>query len=172
MTITLLVANFTTTLLAGAAPSQADTQPSFPIRAAFYYPWFPDAWKQQSFNPFTNYAPSLGFYDGGSQTVIKQQIAAMQYGGIQAGIASWWGQGSQTDGKIPALLQAAAGSSFRWSVYYENESQGDPSVAQLTRDLTYLRDKYGNDPSFLRINDRFVMFVYADGNDACGMADR
>src|SRR5512133_35377 len=80
MTVTLLVANFTTTMLVGAAPSQADTQPSFPIRAAFYYPWFPEAWKQQSFNPYTNYTPSLGSYDGGSQTVIKQQIAAMQYG--------------------------------------------------------------------------------------------
>ena len=172
MTVILIVANFATVMLADAAPAVADTQPSFPIRAAFYYPWFPEAWNQQGFNPFTNYTPSLGFYDGGSQTVIKQQITAMQYGGIQVGIASWWGQGSKTDGRIPALLQAASGTNFRWSVYYENESQGDPSVAQLTSDLTYLRDKYGSDPSFLRINGRFVVFVYADGADACGMVDR
>jgi len=172
LTVILIVSNFATVMLADAAPAQADTQPSFPIRAAFYYPWFPEAWKQQGFNPFTNYNPSLGFYDGGSQTVIKQQIAAMQYGGIQVGIASWWGQGSQTDGRIPALLQASAGTSFRWSIYHENESQADPSVEQLKSDLTYLRDKYGNDPSFLRINGRFVVFVYAAGNDACGMADR
>ena len=172
MTMILILSNFATTMLADAAPIQADTQPSFPIRAAFYYPWFPEAWNQQGFNPFTNYNPSLGFYDGGSQTVIKQQIAAMQYGGIQSGIASWWGQGSRTDGRISALLQAAAGTNFRWSIYYENESQGDPSVTQLTNDLTYLRDKYGNDPSFLRINGRFVVFVYADGADACGMVDR
>jgi hypothetical protein len=172
LTVILIVSNFATVMLADAAPAQADTQPSFPIRAAFYYPWFPEAWKQQSFNTYTNYTPSLGFYDGGSQTVIKQQIAAMQYGGIQAGIASWWGQGSQTDGKISALLQAAAGTNFRWSVYHENESQADPSVEQLKSDLTYLRDKYGSNPSFLRINGRFVVFVYAAGNDACGMADR
>src|SRR5215208_2560661 len=172
MTMILIVSNFATVTLVDAAPIQTDTQPSFPIRAAFYYPWFPEAWNQQGFNPFTNYSPSLGFYDGGSQTVIKQQIGAMQYGGIQAGIASWWGQGSRTDGRIPGLLQAAVGTNFRWSIYHENESQGDPSVAQLTSDLTYLRDKYGNDPSYLRINGRFVVFVYADGNDACGMADR
>jgi len=170
--ITLIVVNFATVMLAGAAPARADTQPSLPIRAAFYYPWFPEAWKQQSFNPFTNYTPTLGSYDGSSQTVIQQQIAAMQYGGIQAGIASWWGQGSRTDNRIPVLLQAAAGTNFRWSIYHENESEGDPSVEQLTSDLTYLRDKYGNDPSFLRINGRFVVFVYAAGNDACGMADR
>ncbi len=167
----LLLTNLTGFQPASAAPS-ADTQPAFPIRAAFYYPWFPEAWNQQGFNPFTNYSPSLGFYDGGSQTVIKQQITAMQYGGIQAGIASWWGQGSRTDTRISALLQAAGGTSFRWSIYYEPESLGDPSITQLTNDLTYMRDHYGNDPSFLRIGGRFVVFVYADGADACGMADR
>ncbi|HEX6034429.1 MAG TPA: hypothetical protein VFY83_08340, partial [Anaerolineales bacterium] len=171
MVALLIVSNFATVMLADAAPALPDSQPSFPIRAVFYYPWFPEAWNQQGFNPFTNYNPSLGFYDA-SQAVTKQHIAAMQYGGIQAGIASWWGQGSRTDGRIAGLLQAASGTSFRWSIYHENESQGDPSVDQLKSDLTYLRDKYGNDPSFLRVNGRFVVFVYADGNDACGMADR
>jgi hypothetical protein len=171
MVMFLIIANLATVMLAGAAPAQQDTQPSFPIRAAFYYPWFPEAWNQQGFNPFTNYTPSLGFYDA-SQTVTKQHIAAMQYGGIQVGIASWWGQGSRTDGRIAGLLQAASGTNFRWSIYHEPESQGDPSVAQITSDLTHIRDKYGNDPSYLRINGRFVVFVYAAGNDACGMADR
>lgn len=171
MTIVLIVSNLATVMLVDAAPAVPDSQPSFPIRAAFYYPWFPEAWNQQGFNPFTNYNPSLGFYDA-SQAVTRQHIAAMQYGGIQAGIASWWGQGSRTDGRIAGLLQAASGTSFRWSIYHENESQGDPSVAQLTSDLTYIRDHYGNDPSFLRVNGRFVVFVYADGNDACSMADR
>ena len=168
----LIVSNFATIVRVDAAPAIADTQPSFPIRAAFYYPWFPEAWNQQGFNPFTNYTPTSGFYDGGAQLVIKQQITAMQYGGIQAGIASWWGQGSRTDGRISALLQAAAGTNFRWSIYHEPESQGNPSVAQITSDLTYMRDRYGNDPSFLRIGGKFVVFVYADGTDACGMVDR
>ena len=171
MVAILIIANLGTVALAEAAPAAQDSQPSFPIRAAFYYPWFPQAWKQQGFNRFTNYTPSLGFYDA-SLAVTRRHIAAMQYGGIEAGIASWWGQGSRTDNRIARLLQAAAGTSFRWSIYYENESQGDPSVAQLRSDLTYIRDKYGNDPSFLRVNGKFVVFVYADGNDACGMVDR
>ena len=158
MVVILIIVNLAAVTLVGAAPAQQDTQPQFPIRAAFYYPWFPEAWNQQGFNPFTNYTPSSGFYDA-SQTVTQQHIAAMQYGGIQAGIASWWGQGSRTDTHMPGLLQAAAGTNFRWAIYYENESQGDPSVTQLTSDLTYLRDHYGNDPSFLRVNGRFVVFV-------------
>ena len=87
MVVILIIVNLATVMLAGAAPAQQDTQPSFPIRAAFYYPWFPEAWNQQGFNPFTNYTPSSGFYDA-SQTVTKQHIAAMQYGGIQAGIVN------------------------------------------------------------------------------------
>src|SRR5215211_5355448 len=73
MVMVLIIANLATVALAEAASSVQDSQPSFPIRAAFYYPWFPEAWKQQGFDPFTNYNPSPGFYDGGSQSVIKQQ---------------------------------------------------------------------------------------------------
>jgi acid phosphatase type 7 len=155
-----------------ATPAASDIQPALPLRAAFYYPWFPEAWRQQGMYPYTNYHPSNGFYDLSDQAVIRQQIAAMQYGGIQAGIASWWGQATATDSRIPSLLAAASGSPFRWSVYYEQESQGDPSVSVLTADLSYLRDRYGSDPSYLRINGRFVVFVYADGADGCAMADR
>ncbi|RPJ26412.1 MAG: hypothetical protein EHM33_11625, partial [Chloroflexi bacterium] len=63
MTMILIVSNFATVMLVDAAPVVADTQPSFPIRAAFYYPWFPEAWDQRAINPYTNYTPSLGFYD-------------------------------------------------------------------------------------------------------------
>ena len=31
---------------------------------------------------------------------------------------------------------------------------------------------YGNNPSYLRVGGRFVVFVYADATDACGMVDR
>jgi hypothetical protein len=149
-----------------------DIQPSLPIRAAFYYPWYPETWNQSGIYPYTNYHPTLGFYNSSDTNVIKQHIAAMQYGNIQAGIASWWGQITPTDNRINALLAGAAGTSFRWSLYYESEGSGDPTITQITNDLTYIKNKYGNDPSFLRINGRFVVFVYADANDNCGMADR
>ncbi len=153
-------------------PAYADWQPAFPIRAAFYYPWFPEAWNQQGMNPFTHYHPSLGFYDSSSTSVIKQHLAAMRYANIQVGIASWWGQGSRTDQRIPLLLANTAGTTFRWSLYYEPEGQGDPSVAQINADLSYIKSRYGADPSFLRVNGQFVVFVYAQPTDGCGMADR
>jgi hypothetical protein len=147
-------------------------QPSFPIRAAFYYPWYPEAWKQQSYYPYTNYTPSLGLYSSRDVDILKQHIAMMQHAHIDAGIASWWGQGSQTDGKIDGLLSAAAGTNFHWALYYEDEGQENPTVSQIQSDLAYIRDHYGESPNFLRVDGNFVVFVYSDRGDRCGMADR
>lgn len=142
------------------------------VRAAFYYPWFPGGWKQHGIDPYTNFHPSAGYYDGNQVGVVQRQIAAMQYGHISAGIASWWGPGSDTDKHMPTLLQAASGTSFQWTTYYENESRGDPSVSTIRADLTYLRDHYWSSPNWLHLDGKPVVFVYADGNDGCAMAQR
>jgi len=155
-----------------ASSAVEDVQPALPLRATFYYPWFPEAWDQQHIKPYTNYHPSLGYYSSSDAVVLQQHLAAMQYGGIQAGIVSWWGQGTPSDTRLPTLLAATAGSLFRWSVYYEPEGQGDPDAGTLTADLTYLRDHYGSDPSSLRIGGRFVVFAYAEARDGCAMAAR
>jgi Glycosyl hydrolase family 99/CARDB len=151
-----------------------DVQPHFPVRAIFYYPWFPGAWKQGGIYPYTHYNPTLGFYDSSARSVIEQHLQAMSYAGINVGISSWWGQGDKTDARVPDLLAAtrATGSPVRWSIYYEAEAQGDPSAGAIESDLAYIRDRYGSDPAFFRVDGRFVVFVYADGGDACGMVDR
>ena len=144
---------------------------TFPIRAAFYYPWFPEAWRQQGMDPFAHYEPSLGYYST-SQATIGNQIRAMQYANIRAGIASWWGQGSQTDSRIPTLLQAASTSDFAWALYYEPEGQGDPPASQIASDLRYIREHYAQATSYLRVGGHPVLFAYADAGDRCGMAAR
>ena len=149
-----------------------EQQAELPIRAIFYYPWFPNAWTQSNIYPYTNYTPSSGYYDSGDETIIQQHIAAMQYGGIEAGILSWWGQGHHTDGRISPILAATTGRNFLWTIYHEGEAQADPSVNEITADLAYLRDQYSQDPSYLKLNDRFVVFVYADAGDGCDMATR
>ncbi len=149
-------------------------EPSFPIRAAFYYPWFPQAWSQQGLSLFTHYAPSLGLYSSRSREAIRENIAAMQYGGIAAGIASWWGRGSATDRAVPDLLAVTneRRSRFRWAVYYEPEAQGDPSIARITADLKYIRGSYGANRAYLRVGRKFVIFVYTDAMDGAAMVER
>ncbi len=156
------------------APSESDTvvRGDTKVRAAFYYPWFPQAWSQDGVFPFTKYHPSLGFYSSSDLSVIREHIDAMQYGHIDAGIASWWGSGHYTDTAFAALLQAAAGTGFKWAVYYEGESVGNPTPGQIRSDLRYVQAKYAHDPSYLRVDGRWVVFVYSTTEDRCDMAER
>jgi len=152
--------------------NKAELAPQLPLRAIFYYPWFPNAWTQKGIYPYTHYSPSLGFYDSGNATIIQQHIAAMQYGRIDAGILSWWGQGHYTDGRVSAILAATAGYNFHWAIYHEGESQGNPTVSEIKADLLYLRDQYSQNQAFLKLDGRFVVFVYADAADGCDMVTR
>lgn len=144
---------------------------TLPLRLAFYYPWFPEAWTQGGIYPYTNYTPTLGFYDSSSLQIINQHIADMQYADIQGGIASWWGQKTPTDGRIKTLL-SAAGSGFKWTLYYEPEGSGNPTSAAISSDLSYIFNNYAQNQGYLRIGGKPVLFVYADATDGCGMADR
>ena len=80
----------------------------------------------------------------------------MEYAGLRAGISSWWGRGAQTDRVFKRILKVSAATSktFHWSVYYEGEAYGDPSVAQIRSDLHYLKSRYWNQPSYLHIRKR------------------
>jgi len=118
------------------------------IRAAFYYPWFPEAWTQQGLNPFTNYVPTRGYYSTDVSTVAAQ-IADLQYAGVTLGIASWFGQTSNTEKHWPAIIAAAQGSGFAWAPYYEKEGTSDPTPQQIADDLHYLHTTYGGTGSAL-----------------------
>jgi len=158
---------------------------TLPVRAAFYYPWFSQApgwhgWSQSGYNLATHYHPALGFYDTGNATILAAHVAMMQYGKIQAAIASWWGQGSFEDQHFPLLLDAAAAVGFSICPYYEAEGNAvsgvtgspNPTVAQLTSDLNYIKSKYASHPAYLHISGAPVIFAYGDGADTCDMFSR
>jgi hypothetical protein len=156
----------------GCETPARDVQPALPIRAAFYYSRYPAAWRQLGVFPYTNYTPSLGFYDTRKPAVIRQHIAAMRYGGIEAGIASWRGPGTPSDARVPLLLRTARGTPFRWTLYVEGEAGSNPGVGRIRAWLRLIKGRYGADPSYLRIGGRPVVFVYAGPADRCGMATR
>jgi RNA polymerase sigma factor (sigma-70 family) len=151
------------------ATSAADAivNTAFPIRAAFYYPWYPD-----NFQPGdTHYTPSAGYYSVDDPATVDRQIKDMQYGGLQAAIVSWWGVGLREDKRMPLLMTEATKLGFSLSVYYEKEGYGNPSSAEILSDLVYLR-RYSDQRAWLHIDGLPVIFVYADGTDGCGMASR
>jgi hypothetical protein len=142
------------------------------VRAAFYYPWFPEAWKQQGFNPFTNYHPTAGFYDSGTQATVDRTFKDLHYAGMNAVISSWWGPGTPTDARLPLLLSRAAPAGLSVAAYYEKEGTSDPSVSTIRSDLTALTKSATSSPSYLRVGGNPVVFVYGDPKDGCGMARR
>lgn len=150
---------------------------TLPARGAFYYPWYPETWGNIN-SPDTKYTPTLGFYD--SSSVMASHIASLAYGNFAFAPASWWGQGSATDNRLGPLLTAAHGSTVKFAPYYEAEGNSiagvpgspNPAATQITSDLNYIASHYTQDPNYMWVNDKPVIFAFGDGTDGCGMADR
>jgi hypothetical protein len=161
--------------IAGFRGPAADTaQPAFPIRAAFYYAWYPEAWWRDPVFPYSVFHPSLDYYSAADAQVVRAHTDALLYAHLQAGIYSWWG----ADGYPPTdlifwrYLAAARTTPLRWALYYEPEGYGDPSVEKIRADLEYIRDAYAAKPGYLKVDGKFVVYVYGDARDSCDTVAR
>lgn len=133
----------------------------WPVRAAFYYPWFPEteSWA-------TRYTPALGKYDSSDTHVLATHVAQARYAGLDAFIASYWGPDTPTARRLPLLLDAAGKQGFRIAAYYEPESwPTPPSKAFLRQDFDSLY-KLSEHPAWLRVEGKPVLFVYNIGREA------
>jgi hypothetical protein len=156
------------------APDPA-VQPAFPIRAAFYYGWFPEGWSQNSLSPYTRYTPDLGLYDSDDRGALAAHVRALMHGGFDAAIVSWWGVGQKSeDQRVPALLGTAAevDPEFRIALYYEEEGTADPTGEDLVRDLDYVRTRYFAAGNYLRVAGKPVLFVYNADDRDCAVVRR
>lgn len=132
------------------------------VRAAFYYPWFPEthAWA-------TKYTPTLGQYDSGNPTILNAHVALARQAGLDAFISSWWGRGTPTDRRLTFLLDAARAQDFHVAAYYEPASiVPAPTAAQLSADFSALATRADQEPAWLRVSGRPVLFVYNLGSEA------
>jgi hypothetical protein len=147
---------------------------SFPIRAAFYYPWFPQTWKVGGV--YTHFHPSLGYYSTDDPAVQRAHIRALEYAGMDAAISEWKPPPHYLNSRLEALLAqtAALRSRLKWAIYYSPEGSSDPAPSTIAADLTYVRDTLATGPAYLRVNGRFVVFVWSSGptDESCSLADR
>jgi acid phosphatase type 7 len=160
-------------VLAPSGPAPAATTQAAgtaPVRAAFYYPWSLPDWPSSLAS--LPYAPELGAYDSATDTVVQQQVRWMRYANVDAGIAYWNGQLSDTDSRISGILRATGDSPVKWSLFYEPEANSDPTVAEIQADLAYISARYASQPQYLRIADKPVLFVHAGAADTCDLAQR
>jgi len=146
---------------------------TFPLRGAFYYPWYPQTWTVGG--EHVKYNVELGYYSSDDSAVVDQHIRDMDYAKIDVAIASWWGIDRQNQAnRIPMLLNqtVAAGSDLKWAIYYEMEGFSDPNVDDLKSDLTYLMENYADHAAFARINGKPVIFVYNADDNSCEVTER
>ena len=165
---------FTGTPSPSPSPSQTSPSPSptatgtpppqLPLRAAFVYPWYPENWSQGGTFPKSHWQPVAGYYSEDSKATIERQITELNYGRIQHGILSWWGQGSKTDQRVAPILADSAGRDMYWSLYYE---PAYTSQAALSSDLSYIHSHYASDPHYWVYDGKPVLFVYSRSVSSC-----
>jgi|RhiMethySRZTD1v2_1073278.scaffolds.fasta_scaffold56023_2 hypothetical protein len=145
----------------GPTPPSLAAEPRWPIRAAFYYPWFPEGehWA-------THYTPSLGKYDSSDSRVLATHVAQARYAGLNAFISSYWGRGTPTARRLPLLLDAAGRQGFHVAAYYEPESLPNPPSDSLLRQDFDLLYELTAQPAWLRVAGEPVLFVYNIGSEA------
>ncbi len=143
----------------------------FPIRGAFYYPWYPETWTVNG-KP-VKFMPELGNYKTGNPTVVEAHVDALNYAHVDLSIASWWGPDTSLDkARITLLMDEtiAMESRLKWTVYHEDEFREDPSPQRIKENLDYLKKWFAWHPAWAHIDQRPVIFVYNDGG--CDVADR
>lgn len=157
-------------LFAADGAEQAPSQPfqpssiGWPVRAAFYYPWFPETEEWA-----TRYTPSLGKYDSSDPRVLATHVAQARYAGLNAFISSYWGKDSPTAQRLPLLLDAAGREGFHITAYYELKSLPTPlSSSLLSQEFDSLYQLSAH-PAWLRVAGKPVLFVYNVGQEgSCG----
>ena len=108
-----------------------------------------------------DHPPAL--YDSNDPAVVRNQLKIAESAGIDALIATWWGQGEYEDRAFSAALDVAsqAHSPVKFSLYYESvPQQARERVQAVINDFRYLREQYGNQPAFFHVDGKPVFFIY------------
>jgi hypothetical protein len=141
----------------------------FPVRGAFYYPWFPETWAVSGSPVF--FDPTLGKYSNGDRTVQTAHVEALAYAHVDLAIASWWGPNSKKDrARITNLMDKSTQYGIKWTIYHEQERQRQPEVDELRADLAYLKKWFAWHEAWAHIDGKPLIFVWNKGD--CDVSDR
>jgi hypothetical protein len=144
----------------GVGRARLPAEVGWPVRAAFYYPWFPETERWA-----TQYAPSLGKYDSSNPGVLATHVAQARYAGLDAFISSYWGRDTPTASRLPLLLDAAGHQGFHVAAYYEPESLPTPPSDSLLRQEFDVLYQLTAHRAWLRVAGKPVLFVYNKGRE-------
>lgn len=141
--------------------------------AAFYYPWYSSSrkihWQEgflrEKLSP--QQLPKLGYYDSFSNSIIDQHIIWSIDYGIDSWIVSWWGQQSNEDNWLNSYIKnRLEGTKIKFCILYESgelpslDWDNTTTRNKFKNDLLYIANKYFDHPSYLKIENKPVIYVY------------
>ena len=140
---------------------------------AFYYTWYgtPEhhgRWvhwnrvdaENHEISASTHY-PALGAYDSHDPQTIDAHIDLAKKAGVDGFICTWWGQGTFDDRALVTVLERTAKKDFSIGIYWETAPGNDQAqVDRAVADLSYVLQRYGAHPAFLKVDGKPVIFVY------------
>lgn len=150
-----------------AAPGVCET----PTVGVYYYPWYGTFAGGHSVNQSVRghltppQPPVIGSYSSRNSATVSAHIDQSHKGNIDFWAVSWWGPQSAEDTTFrSSILAHPRRAELQYAVHYESTGRlgtfDNPSFANLVPDFRYLANTYFQDPSYLRIGGRPVVFVY------------
>jgi hypothetical protein len=137
----------------------------FPLRVAIYN-------LEQPPTGGSRFAPSLGTYRSDDPKVIAAHLDAFDYAKIRAGIVDYDGIAALNGQRLTKLLQGSERSAVRWAAHFEPEAESDPTPTQIRAAVDAIRDTYAAHPNYLKLQNRFAVFVRFGAGDDCASAQR
>lgn len=150
--------------------------------SAYYYPWYERDgrhWEEGYHGKSSATGPALGLYSSRDPETIVKHVNWSRQMGVKNWVCAWWGKDSWEDVTLklrvaPILDQLKDSENQRpttFCLFYESEgllgldpAKGiefdDHKTRKLIDDFTYLSTTYFNHPSYYRINQRPVVYLY------------
>jgi glycoprotein endo-alpha-1,2-mannosidase len=151
------------------SPTLAATQnPNKVTVGTYYYPWHGKdfhkgaPYLRRELSP--KQRPLLGEYDDTDPAVIAQHLQWSRQANIELWVTSWWGPRSREDNTtLNIILPHQDLGSHKIALFYETTGrikEPDYSTVRLATDIVYMCQNYFSHPSYYKIDDRPVLFMY------------
>ncbi len=160
-------------LVSGKSNSPASIHStSDPLVGVYYYPWYREPTPQSNrwrramrLHLEEPHIPMSGLYDSRDPGVISDHIEQSLRGGIDFWAVSWWGPDSFSDETYRNhILEHPQSNRLKYAILYESTGRfgkfNSPDYSNWLTDLQYFRDNYWDDPRYLKVGGKPVVFVY------------
>jgi hypothetical protein len=125
---------------------------------AFYYLWY----NKENWKTFKLKDEPLTFYSSSDLKAIERHIRLAKNNGIDGFIASWDKPNSYSDLNFKNFLDLCKKYNFKTAIYYETlDGNGPRNSDEIFNSLKFVIQNYGSDPSFIKIFDKPLIFIWA-----------